>query len=116
MRVTIAALVAFIGIAEVRAETVYVKYRGQVDLLHPKAAFHCQDTQSSLVFRVCYSPPTQYMIINLRGTYYHYCGIDRKSVDGLLAASSLGQHYNRNIKGRFDCRLAPVPDFSPRGN
>jgi hypothetical protein len=53
-----------------RAETVNVKYRGPVDL----KPFACADTpRSSFIQRVCYDRSQSYMLINLRGTYYHYC-------------------------------------------
>ena len=51
------------------------------------------------------------MIINLRGTYYHYCEIDGGTVSALLGASSVGRYYSRNIKGRFDCRIGRVPAY-----
>ena len=88
--------------------SVFVKYRGEVDL----APFACQDvTRSSLVFRVCYDAPNQYLLISLKGTYYHYCRIDPAMVDGLLGADSMGRFYNARIKGRFDCRQGGVPNY-----
>ena len=52
------------------AETVDVKYRGPVDL----TPFACTDTpRSSFVRRVCYDDKSQYMVIQLNNTYYHYC-------------------------------------------
>ena len=51
-----------------QAESVFVKYRGEVDL----APFDCSGVdRSSLVQRVCYERRESYMIINLNGTYYH---------------------------------------------
>jgi hypothetical protein len=52
------------------AETVIVKYRGPVDLSH----FDCEQiTRSSVVKRLCYDSAEKYVIVNLTGTYYHYC-------------------------------------------
>jgi hypothetical protein len=97
------------------AEVVVVKYRGPVDLSHPSAAFSCQMvSRSSLVRRVCYEARTRYMIISLNGTYYHYCGIDQETVSSLLSSGSMGRYYNRVVKGRFDCRISPAPEFSPK--
>lgn len=96
-------------------EVISVKYRGPVDLNHPRARFKCEEiARSSLVRRVCYESPSRYMIINLNGTYYHYCGIDKETVASLLAAGSMGRYYNQVVKGRFDCRVNPVPDYSPK--
>lgn len=95
------------------AESVYVKYRGELDL----APFECRDiTRSSFVERVCYDAPNEYMLIKLKGTYYPYCEIDAGTVNALLSASSMGKFYNANIRGSggdgpFDCRTHRVPIY-----
>jgi len=102
------ALALLLVFGQANAETVYVKYRGLVDL----APFTCETvTRSSLVQRVCYDSREQYMIINLQGTYYHYCEIDAGTVDQLRIAQSMGRFYNAAIKGRFDCRTRRVPPY-----
>jgi hypothetical protein len=89
------------------AESVYVKYRGEVDLKF----FDCANvTRSSFIQRVCYDKRNQYMLISLNGTYYHYCEIDADTVSSLLNAPSMGQFYNASIKGDFDCRVRRLPD------
>jgi hypothetical protein len=94
-----------------RAETVNVKYRGAVDL----KPFACADTpRSSFIQRVCYDKAQSYMIINLRGTYYHYCELPSAMFDSLMGAPSMGQFYNQNIKGSgsdgpYDCRTHRMP-------
>src|SRR5258708_3351328 len=84
---TAAALILLLLTAEVRSETVDVKYRGPVDL----ETFECRDTpRSSFIQRVCYDKPQSYMIINLKGTYYHYCDIRRAdgcAIDGTVLQS-----------------------------
>jgi KTSC domain len=63
------------------------------------------------------NPKSQsYMIINLRGTYYHYCELPPATFDGLMGAPSMGQYYNANIKGNgsdgpYDCRTHRVPSY-----
>ena len=97
----------------VRSETVDVKYRGMVDL----KSFACTDTpQSSFIQRVCYDKAQSYMIINLRGTNYHYCELPTATYDGLMGAQSMGQFYNQNIKGSgsngpYDCRTHKIPSY-----
>jgi len=91
-----------------RSEIVQVKYRGEVNV----APFDCTNIDGgSFVERVCYDKANQYMLIDLRGTYYHYCEIDSATVSSLLQAESLGQFYNATIKGRFDCRTHRVPQY-----
>lgn len=95
------------------AESVLVKYRGEV----PLDTFQCVTIDcSSLVERVCYDPGQQYMVILLKGTYYHYCEIDQGTVDALLAAESMGRYFLAIIRGSgsdgpFDCRTHPVPAY-----
>ena len=92
-----------------RAESVYVKYRGEVDL----SSFDCKEiTRSSFIRRVCYDRRNEYMLISLNGTFYHYCAIDAGTVSTLLNAPSMGQFYNANIKGNFDCRVNQLNDNS----
>jgi hypothetical protein len=93
------------------AETVTVKYRGPVDL----TPFNCPDlTRSSFIQRVCYDKAQNYMLINLRGTFYHYCELPSATFDALMAAPSMGQFYNQNIRGSgsdgpYDCRTHRLP-------
>lgn len=50
--------------------------------------------RNGLLNRVCYDASNQYMLIALRSTYYHYCGIDSGTVSELMAASSMGRFFN----------------------
>ena len=99
--------------AEIRAEQVDVKYRGPVRL----DTFKCQDiSRSSFIKRVCYDAVQSYMVINLSGTFYHYCQIDQNTVSNLLGAPAMGKFFNQEIKGSgsvgpFDCRTHRVPQY-----
>ena len=93
------------------AETVQVKCHGPVSL----DSFSCSDVrENSDVGRICYDAAQRYMLIRLRATYYHYCEIDAKTVQGLQAAASKRQYFEARIKGSgsdgpFDCRTHPIP-------
>src|SRR6476659_4699863 len=77
-------------------QTVYVKYHGYVNL----QSFDCRDiNRSSFIERVCYDKAQSYMIISLKGTYYHDCELPNVTFDAFLGAPSMGQFYNQNIKG-----------------
>ena len=112
-RNTVAICVLMMLIESAHAETVTVKYRGDV----PLDTFQCADIdRSSFVERVCYDAIQEYMIILLKGTYYHYCEIGQNTVDSLLSADSMGRYFQANIKGTgadgpFDCRTHRVPDY-----
>jgi KTSC domain len=90
----------------VASETVNVKYSGPVNL-----AVHMPIARSSFIQRVCYDASNSYMLINLNGTWYHYCEIGPGMVSSLLAAESMGRFYNVSIKGNFDCWTHRVPDY-----
>src|SRR5260370_41126862 len=106
-------LILLLLTTEVRSETVDVKYRGPVDL----KTFECRDiNRSSFIQRVCYDKAQSYMIISLRGTYYHYCELPPATFDSLMGAASMGQFYNQNIKGSrsdgpYDSRTHRVPSY-----
>ena len=110
---TATTIILLLLTAEVGSETVDVKYRGPVDL----KTFECRDiNRSSFIQRVCYDKPQSYMIISLKGTYYHYCELPVAMFDALMGAPSMGQFYNQNIKGSgsdgpFDCRTHRVPSY-----
>ena len=84
------------------AESVYVKYRGEVDL----DGFKCTWTQSSFVNRICYLEESHYLLVSLSGPYYHYCGVPERLFESWISASSKGRFYNTYVKGRYDCRLS----------
>jgi hypothetical protein len=107
--IILSALVLICQVA--MAETVQVKYHGVVSL----DAFACEDVkESSDVSRICYDKAERYMVIRLKTTYYHYCGIDAATVQGLERASSKRQFFETRIRGSgadgpFDCRTHPIP-------
>lgn len=109
----VVALIALFFAAEARSETIDVKYHGPVDL----KTFDCRDiNRSSFIQRVCYDKAQSYMIISLRGIYYHYCELPPATFANLMVAPSMGQFYNRNIKGSgsdgpYDCRTHRVPRY-----
>ena len=75
------------------AETVIVKYRGEVDL----KPFKCESVyQSSVVKRLCYDAKEGYVVVSLNGTYYHYCEVPAHVVSAWRASSSTGDYFNRN--------------------
>ena len=90
------------------AETVYVKYRGQVDL----APFEFEwVSRSSVIKRLCYDSKEKYVVVNLTGTYYHYCEVPASVTADWRHAESMGRYYNAQVKGRFDCRTSRVRSY-----
>jgi hypothetical protein len=92
------------------ARTLIVKYRsGPVDVT--KHGFENFQKQSSVIYNSWYDRKNNYLIINVKGTNYHYCGFENKYWEYFKNASSLGRFYIQNIKGRYDCRLIPPPTY-----
>jgi hypothetical protein len=95
------------------AETIDVKYYGSLDL----KPFACTDvTRSSFINRACYDKAKQFMVVQLKGTYYPYCEMPAATYDAFMNASSMGQYYNAIVKGSgkdgpFDCRTHAKPTY-----
>jgi len=103
-----ATAVFLVTASAVHAETVQVKYRGKIDL----GPFKCTDVaQSTLVRRVCYDQAKSYMLINLRGVHYHYCGVDAATVAAFQKADPIAKYYYKSIRGHFDCRKHRIPKY-----
>jgi hypothetical protein len=83
------------------AERVFVKARGEVNL----APFRCTSYSSSEknVRRLCYDEPEKYVLVSIRGIWYHYCNVPAATVDEWRRARSKGRYFNDNITGRFAC-------------
>lgn len=90
------------------AERVYVKFRGEVDL----APFRCESlTRGANVKRLCYDGREKYMLVSLKGIWYHFCGVPPSTVSAWKKASSPGRYYNDNVREKFDCQAKPAPMY-----
>jgi hypothetical protein len=110
---TATALILHIFTAEVGSETVDVRDRGTVDL----GTFECRDiNRSSLIQRVCYDKAQRTLIVSVKGTYDQFCELPAPTFEHLMGAPSMGQFFNRNIRGsgsggRYDCRAHRIPNY-----
>lgn len=90
---------------------VVVKYKNTpVDINHQRWD-KLNTSKSSFVNGAWYDSQNKYMIINLSGTNYHYCGLPSSIWSSFKLASSFGTYYNSNIKGKYDCRVNPIPSY-----
>lgn len=89
------------------AESIFVKYRGNLDLTH----FQCELTEGSTVRRLCYDSKEEYAVVKLKNTYYHYCEIPAQIISNWRQATSLDTYYYSNVKGNYDCRVLRVPTY-----
>ena len=98
--------------AELGSETVDVRDRGAVDL----GTFECRDiNRSSLIQRVCYDKAQRSLIVGVKGSYDQFCDVPAPTFEHLMGAPSMGQFFNRNIRGaesggRYDCRAPRTPN------
>jgi hypothetical protein len=113
IRLILAVVAALPVVTRAEAETIDVKYYGRLDL----APFACTDvTRSSFINRACYDKAKQFMVVQLKSTYYAYCEMPPSIYATFLDAPSMGQYYNTNIKGTgkdgpFDCRTHAAPKY-----
>jgi hypothetical protein len=90
------------------AERVYVKARGEVDL----APFRCVTvSRSPNVNRICYDEKQDYVLVSVKGIWYHYCNVPPSTVSAWKKASSKGRYYNDNIRSNFDCSVTSAPSY-----
>lgn len=108
MKSTLLALVIATVSSPVFGECVEVKYR---DTCVELSKLECTATQSSFVHQVCYDGKSNYMIILINSTRYHYCRIPKEVVAELIHADSVGGFFNASIKGRFGCQGQPLPAY-----
>lgn len=92
------------------AETIYVKYRGNVDVDNGHFS-RLQLKNSHLVKDMYYDSSNEYLLVRLKNTYYHYCSIPNNVVDMWVKSSSLGKFYKSFVKGNYDCRIYPIPSY-----
>lgn len=105
-RLILSLLLGFCSLcAAAYAETVFVKYRGPVNL----DEFSCKYTVSSFVHRICYRANERYLIVLLDQTYYHYCKVPASFLEQWMSAPSLGRFYGSYVRGNYDCRAGGVP-------
>ena len=91
---------------------VYVKYRDDlVDIAHPRWEY-LNTSKSSWVRGAWYDDNNQYMIIDLDGIKYHYCGMSASIWESFKSANSFGTFYNIYLKGSYDCRNYSVPEYN----
>ena len=104
-KIAIIAIILLSAFSISNAESVYVKYRGNVSLDN----FDCTNTVSSFVNRICHNDQDNYVVVLLNTTYYHYCRMPSSTVNSWLSSPSKGSYYLSKVKGRFDCRLGGIP-------
>ena len=100
-----AAILMHLLATPVVSETIDVGDRESVDLKN----FECRDiTRSSIVQRVCYDRDQSRLIVAVNGAYDQYCNLPAATFEALMDAPSMGQFFNRNIRGAsgtsFACR------------
>ena len=92
----LAVLLAQLVAAPIVSETVETGERRFVDL----GTFECRDiTRSSILQRVCYDRARRHLIVAVKGSYDQYCDLPAETYGALMGAPSMGQFFNRNIRG-----------------
>ena len=94
---------------------IKVEYRdSEIDINHERWDY-LDTIKSSWINGAWYDKDNKYMIINLEGSYYNYCGVSNSVWDRFTEADSFGTDYNRYIKGNYDCRYNYMPEYWEHG-
>ena len=107
--VTILALALFDPVAHARE--ISVKYRDSIVDVSNGHFVEINLKRSSIVKEMFYDTGNEYLLVSLKGTFYHYCGIPNSVVTEWVSAPSLGRYYISRVKGSFDCRKGPIPRY-----
>ncbi|MEN3347805.1 MAG: hypothetical protein V7632_1440 [Bradyrhizobium sp.] len=103
-----AALILNLFSVPVGPETADLGRGGSIDL----STFDCRDiNRSTIVQRVCYDAAQRALLVTVRGSYQHYCGVPLETFDALMNAPSMGIFVNRVLRiagadGRYACRTS----------
>ena len=90
---------------------INIKYRDDtIDIGDPKFE-HLNTSKSSFVRGAWYDKDSSYMVINLKGIFYHYCGLPSSTWYSFKKANSFGTYYNKYIYQNYDCRYNYVPTY-----
>jgi hypothetical protein len=104
------SLSLLVFVCGIYAQDVNVKYRGPVNVDNGHFVEYPLK-QSSIVKAIYYDEPNEYLLVSLNGTFYHYCSIPMYVVNDWVGAPSLGGYYNAKVKGGYDCRINPTPEY-----
>lgn len=105
----ILGVVVFLGFRNPRY--VDVKYRDDPVEIKTDNWESIDTSRSSFIRNARYDKDQQYMIIDLDGTNYHYCGLPGYIWESFKDSSSLGSYYNEHIRGNYDCRTNSPPSY-----
>lgn len=89
-----------------------IKYRsyGSVNVCNEKF-IKLENIWDKSVFWAWYDKDNQYMIIQLKKTNYHYCGLSASDWSWIENTNDADKYYISHIKWRYDCRNAVVPNY-----
>jgi|GEM_PF-1122383 len=90
---------------------VNVKYRTNGPVNIHSSNFESLNKSDSDVGGAWYDSSQKYMVIELNGTYYQYCGMPADTWDWLKSVDSPYAYYQTDIRGNFDCRVNYVPSY-----
>ena len=108
---TLLTLTLILFVFSVHARDINVKYRHRAVDVDNGNFVEFNLKSSSLVKEIFYDQKTEYLLVRLKHTFYHYCSITVVTVNNWISSPSLGKYYNPNVKGNYDCRNYPVPSY-----
>lgn len=93
-------------------EYLSVKYRNCPVAVSPIfESMSADEIDSSFINGAYYDRANGYLLLKLRDTWYHYCGVPEGVWEAFQKAESKGRFYNAHIRGIYDCRVYPVTRY-----
>lgn|GEM_PF-1417180 len=100
-----------IPVVEQKTNYVEVKYRATpVNLAAPGFEYHNTDV-SSFIRGAWYDKQNRYLVMNIDGIYYNYCGVLEYVWRGFKESESYGRYFNASIKESFDYKNCVGLDY-----
>jgi hypothetical protein len=104
---------------EVSPEWITIKYRPTAVNVSNGYFYYWQPEIPGNLLEAWWDRYNNYLIVNLRGTNYHYCSFSEFSWTALRDSARLSDkggvdsYFRRFIRGSdsYDCRLNPVPEY-----
>lgn len=98
-------------VIEQKTNYVEVKYRATpVNLAASGFEYHNTDA-SSFIRGAWYDKQNRYLVMNIDGTYYNYCGVPEAVWEGFKESESYGRYFNSSIKESYEYKNCVGPDY-----
>ena len=97
--------------ASTRTNYINIKYRTDPININDSRFEYLNTSKSSFVRSAWYDEGNDYVLLNLKGVYYHYCNVPSSIWVSFKNANSFGKFYNKYIHQKYDCTRKNTPEY-----